>query len=420
MARSHKWAFKARFRSGAYGWRGSQLAARRLNEAVREIKRVAKADPALAGEGCVSLMERLWPALEHIDSSTGALGAAVNRTLDALIPILIAAPCDKVTRDKWLARLYEAVADDGVQYLYPVEERWGEICVFPDLVHEWADRFVPFVRQAWQRGEPGEWVVGATLCLSCLLEAGRYAELEELLSYRRAGFWSFDRFHAEALARQGRTDEAIQYAESRQKNPYGRLDIIAFCERALLQAGRREEAYQKYGLIAEQATRYLDIFRRTAEKYPERDPRQILVDLIEARGAPGKWFAAAKDAGHLDVALQCARSGGVEPQTLIRAARDYVDKEPAFAAEVALCAIRALLSGRGYEPSPLEIRSAYNHLMVAAERIGQMDRANEVVEQLLAQPSSIDDAMRKALRDEMRLERERKTSPDSGKDGSSA
>lgn len=137
MAGSHKWTFKARFRSRAYGWRGSQLAAQRLKEAVSEIKRVAKSDPIQAGEGCVSLMERLWPALQDIDTSSGALGTAVARTLDALIPILIAAPCDKVTRDKWLGRLYEAVADDGVQYLDPVEERWGEICVLPELAHEW-------------------------------------------------------------------------------------------------------------------------------------------------------------------------------------------------------------------------------------------------------------------------------------------
>ena len=32
----------------------------------------------LAAEGCVSLMERLWSALEHIDTSSGALGGAVQ------------------------------------------------------------------------------------------------------------------------------------------------------------------------------------------------------------------------------------------------------------------------------------------------------------------------------------------------------
>ena len=32
----------------------------------------------------------------------------------------------------------------------------------------------------------------------------------------------------------------------------------------------------------------------------------MLLDLIEARGECGKWFAAAKDEGFLDVAVSCA------------------------------------------------------------------------------------------------------------------
>ena len=28
-------------------------------------------------------------------------------------------------RAAWLERLYHAVQEDGVQYLYPLEERWG-------------------------------------------------------------------------------------------------------------------------------------------------------------------------------------------------------------------------------------------------------------------------------------------------------
>jgi hypothetical protein len=81
MTAGHRWAFKARFRAHGYGWHGSALASKRLKEAVREINSVAKSTPVLAAEGCVYLMERLWPALEHIDTSSGALGGAVHRTL---------------------------------------------------------------------------------------------------------------------------------------------------------------------------------------------------------------------------------------------------------------------------------------------------------------------------------------------------
>jgi hypothetical protein len=94
MTSGHRWAFKARFRAHAFGWRGSSLASTRLKEAVREITSVAKSDRVLAAEGCVSLMERLWPALEDIDTSSGALGGVIHRTLDELIPILISAPAD--------------------------------------------------------------------------------------------------------------------------------------------------------------------------------------------------------------------------------------------------------------------------------------------------------------------------------------
>src|ERR1043166_4843591 len=117
MAKKYKWTFVARFRAGAYGWRGSALASKRLKEAITEIKKVARTDRVLAADGAVILMERLWPALEKIDTSSGALGTAVNRTLDELIPILIEAPADLATRTKWTDRLYKAVMDDGVDYL---------------------------------------------------------------------------------------------------------------------------------------------------------------------------------------------------------------------------------------------------------------------------------------------------------------
>ena len=141
-----KWQFKTKFRARAYGWRGSSLAIIRLKEAVSEIKAVAKSDPVVAGGGAVALMERIWPAFQDIDTSSGALGTAVARTLGELIPVLIDAPADHSTRSKWLERLFEAVQNDGVEYLAPVEDRWGEIARYPDLINEYADRLIGTVR----------------------------------------------------------------------------------------------------------------------------------------------------------------------------------------------------------------------------------------------------------------------------------
>ena len=102
--------------------------------AAAEIRSVAKSDPVAAGDGVVSLMERIWPAFQGIDTSSKALGAAVLRTMNELIPILTVVSADHATRGKWLERLFEAGQSDGVEYLAPLEDRWGLIAQYPDLI----------------------------------------------------------------------------------------------------------------------------------------------------------------------------------------------------------------------------------------------------------------------------------------------
>ena len=116
-----KWMFKQRFRRHAFGWR-SQPAISRIKEAVSEIKRVARGDALLAAEGAVSFLERLSPALEHVDSSSGAIGTAVNNAIDAVVPVIAKAPASPKVRDAWLERLYEAYEDDEIPYI----ERLGD------------------------------------------------------------------------------------------------------------------------------------------------------------------------------------------------------------------------------------------------------------------------------------------------------
>ena len=400
MAKKYKWAFTARFRSRAYGWRGSGLATIRLKEAVTEIKKAARTDPVLGGEGAVALMSRLWPALQDIDTSSGALGNAVYGTIEKLISVLTSAPADRKTRTKWLERLFVAMENDGVQYLSPVEDLWGELCVFPELADEWAERLLPTVRAAWSDHDRFIFVTGDTACLSCLLELGRYQELNELLMIRSSAFWPIDRFGAEALARQGMTDAAIAYAEARRKDDYDDSHIVEFCERVLLNVGRRDEAYRVYGLHASCANTYLAVFRAVSRKYPERDPRQILIDLIEARGDQGKWFAAAKSAGFLDIALECAGRGTTEPATLLRAARDFAKSEPRFSAQIALQTVSDLLAGKGYEPTTLDLSSACDHFLSATAQFNDAKSAEDVLRRVLhdAESGVSDARMCEALR----------------------
>ena len=391
MTGGHHWAFRARFRARAYGWRGSALAGKRLNEAVREINSVARSDPVLAAEGCVLLIERLWPALQDIDTSSGALGGAVHRALDALIPILISAPADMATRRSWLERLFQAVIEDGVQYLAPVEDRWGEIAVYPELLEEYAERLRGLIRRVWADEPPGGYVTGTAICLSCLLEAGRYGDLIELLAGAPMRWWHWHRFGAEALARQRAWDAAIAFAEA-CRSPHGNDDhsIARFCEEVLIKSGRADEAYHRYGLKAASGPTYLAIYRATVKRYPERDRRQVLLDLIEARGERGKWFAAAKDAGFLDVALICARDLAAEPATLVRAARDFSAREPKFAVEISLLALERLLNGGGYNPEVALVQDAFRHLMGAASLIGAQDWARQQALTLVDNPCHSD------------------------------
>jgi hypothetical protein len=389
MPDSRTWLFKPRFRQRAFSWHGSKTAIARLREATSEIKGVARSDPITAAEGFVVLAERLWPALQDIDTSSGALGNAVNTALDELLPIFIAAPAERATRKRWLQRLYWAVQEDGVQYLCAIEDRWGEAAVLPELMNAYADDLLPLLRRVWTLEPTGGYVVGTSICLSSLLEAGRYDELLALLHDARTKLWAWQRYGAEALSRQGLWEAAIAFAEG-CKNPrlapYDDLRIDRFCEDILIRAGRADQAYRRYGLHTVRAPTYLATYRETVRRYPDRDRRQVLLDLIAARGERGKWFAAAKAAAFLDIALECAGSVDAEPATLVRATRDFSVKEPRFALEVGLNALQHMIAGEGFEPEPLLAYQAADYCAAAAARIGLQEWTRQKITELAMQP----------------------------------
>lgn len=379
MAVKHTWTFKARLRARAFGWRGSELACRRLKEAVAEIKKLAKADPVTAGEGVVSLMERIWPAFQDVDTSSGALGGAVYWAQEELLPIAISAPADRKTRDQWLDRLWQAIEEDGVDYLSLVGARWGELCGSREVASRWADEFTGLLRAAWSDSRPGGYVRATSVCLSSLVAAGRYEELFELLALERYPSWHARRFGMKALVSAGRMEEALGYAEgSRGLNQPARA-IDAACEKILLELGRVDEAYEKYALSANESSTGLATFRAIAKKYPGRDPRSILEDLAIASGEPGRWFAAAKDAGFLDLGLEFAKTGRTDPRTLSRASRDLLKKNAQFSLEAGRLAIERMLEGYGYEVTGIDVIDAYNHLLAAAETMGVAAEARKAV-----------------------------------------
>jgi hypothetical protein len=142
-------------------------------------------------------------------------------------------------------------------------------------------------------------------------------------------------------------------------------------EGLLLEAGRVEEAYARYGIRASSANTNIATFRAIAKRYPGIVPSRILGDLIASTpGEEGKWFATAKTLKQYDLALALARRAPVDPRTLLRTARDHVKSQPAFALEVAMMALHWMANGVGYELTSADACGARDHALAAAQTLG--------------------------------------------------
>jgi len=397
---AHPWAFKARFRRDALGWK-SQPAITRVREAVAEIRKVAKTEPLVAGEGAVLFLERVSAALTHVDSSSGAIGSAVNRAIEELVGILVAAPADTAMREGWLERLFAAHADDPIPYIELLGDFWGELCVTKDIASRWAVRDLGIVRHALSpdpkmRGH----YHGTTACLGALFRAQRYAELVALLEHEK--FWPYKRWAVKALARLGKKKEAIRLAEASRGPWTSDLDVAQICEEILLSSGLVDEAFTRYGAESSRAGTYLATFRAAAKKYPTKSAHDVLDRLVAATpGDEGKWFAAAKDAGLFDEAIALARRTPCDPRTLARAARDHVDTQPAFAIEAGVTALDWLAQGYGYEVTGADVWAAFVPAKKAAERLGSVAALRARVRAIAALYSKGDNFVARVLRAEL-------------------
>ena len=275
--------------------------------------------------------------------------------------------------DLCLCRL-KALLPEGVAVTILADRGFGDVKLFEfldSLGFGYVIRFRGNVQVAAADGQ-------TRLAADWVGKGGRYAELQELLATRRMKSWSSHRFGAEALVRQGLWEAAISFAEAARSstNPdFSEMSIDRFCEKLLIDHGRADEAYRRYGLRAASGTTNISVYRSLVRTYPDRDHRRMLLDLIETRGDKGKWFAAAKESRFFDIAIECATAQGADPSTLVRAARDFCGKEPKFAATVALLALSSLLAGGGYDPSVSEVDDAVKHLLSASRQIGEVEWA---------------------------------------------
>lgn len=398
----YAWQFKSRFRRHAFGWRGSRPAIQRINEAVAEIKAVARTDRSLAAEGAVVFLERVSPALEQIDSSSGAIGTAVNGAIADLVATIANASAERPVREAWLDRLWVAHEADDIPYIETLADYWGELCASTDIASEWADRLLDVTRMALgpdprTRG----YFRGTSACLSALFRAARYAEIIDIL--RTEKFWHYTQWAVKARAARGEKAEAIKYAESCRGpwTPDGSVDRV--CEEILLSSGFADEAYERYGRRANRRGTYLATFRAVAKKYPHKLSSEILMDLVaDTPGDEGKWFAAAKEARLYDVALELARRAPCDPRTLARAARDFAERQPTFAVETGLLSLHWVVEGHGYEVTSREILDVFSSTIRAAEMSGTSATTRERVRQLVAHDTP-DGIVRRILARELEI-----------------
>jgi hypothetical protein len=138
-----------------------------------------------------------------------------------------------------------------------------------------------------------------------------------------------------------------------------------------LSSGLVDEAYQRYALAANQHSTHLATFRAIAKKYPNQSAETILRDLAASTpGAEGQWFAAAKDAGFYELAIEWVSRSPTDPRTLMRAARDFRDKAPEFALGAGMASLRWIAAGHGYQISGEETLEAYHLAAEAAAVVG--------------------------------------------------
>jgi hypothetical protein len=289
---------------------------------------------------------------------------------EEVLPIILAAPADRKTRDAWLERLWRAIEEDGVEYLSETGDRWGELCGSPQVATAWADRFVDSLRASWTVPRYTGYFQATSVCLSSLLAAGRHQELMEMLTLPKSHFWHERKFGVQALLSQGRVDEALAYADASRGLNQPDVVIDSVCEKILLDHDREDEAYEKYALSANQSSTGVATFRAIRRKYPERDPRHILSDLAAWSHEPGRWFAAAKDAGCLDLAIEFARTGRTDPRTLSRASRDLLGNDAQFSLEAGRLAVQRIIEGYGYELTGSDVMEACQHFLAAARNLG--------------------------------------------------
>jgi len=97
------------------------------------------------------------------------------------------------------------------------------------------------------------------------------------------------------------------------------------------------------------------------------------------------------------LAIELANRSPSDPRTLTRAARDFMAKNPAFALEAGLAALRWLGQGYGYEITRADVWTTYSCTIQVAERLGRRDEIRARVRELVPSAGFVADVLGREL-----------------------
>ena len=128
---------------------------------------MARKDPALAADGAVRLFEKLSPAFENVDDSSGRLQTVIRDVIEQFVPLVGSVEVAAKTRQAWLDRLWQAMTDDQMPWIERLGDHWGSLCGSPEAASAWADELLPGLRSAWAPDAKGHGWYAGTVPAGC-------------------------------------------------------------------------------------------------------------------------------------------------------------------------------------------------------------------------------------------------------------
>jgi hypothetical protein len=261
--------------------------------------------------------------------------------VDTLVPMIAKAPAEDRHRDKWMERLWEAIQQDEMPFIDLLMEHWGDLCVTRERASLWADKLIPGVRLLLSSDKKlTGFFAGTPACLASLYKAERYGEIIELLELDTCKFWHYRKWGTQALVAMGRKADAVNYADDARGLNHESAEISRACEEILLSCGMVEEAYKRYAVEANLKGTFIATFKTIARKYPHKNSRDILEDLVEyAPDEQNRWFEDTKSANLYNLAIELADSTLSESKPVRHLINDSIDIEPEYALEQGISAL---------------------------------------------------------------------------------